>query len=218
VTGAEGSFFSEIRYTFRPDSYVVEVEGELPALDRSALFVDLGPGLAINELREVEDVRAMAFVGNHAEDGARTRPLSRIDEPEVMQGPLLWAAVKSKYFVQVILAGDGTGGGQYLTAMWAEPLLAEGRARVHAASPIGDDGGGGAQVERVGAAGRLGHAEGLEPQFARGDLRGESTSRRKKAANPALKTPSSASHLGRSWPVRPSCKSHRHRVFLRDRP
>lgn len=136
----EGSFFSEIRYTFRPDSYVVEVEGELPALDRSALFVDLGPGLAINELREVEDVRAMAFVGNHAEDGARTRPLSRVDEPEVMEGPLLWAAVKSKYFVQVILAGDGTGGGEYLTAMWAEPLLAEGRARVQAASPVGEDG------------------------------------------------------------------------------
>ena len=135
----EGRFFSEIRYTFTPDSYLVQVDGELPAVERSALFVDLGPGLAINELQESEDWRAMAYLGNHAEDGTRSRLLSRVDEPEVVEGPLRWAAVKSKYFVQVLLPGDGTSGG-YLTAMWAEPLPVEGRASVQAASPVGDDG------------------------------------------------------------------------------
>ena len=136
----EGQFFSEIRYTFTADSYLVEVEGDLPAVERSALFVDLGPGLAINELQESEDWRAMAYLGNHAEDGTRTRPLSRVDEPEVVEGPLRWAAVKSKYFVQVILPGDGISVGDYLTAMWAEPLPVEGRASVQVASPVGDDG------------------------------------------------------------------------------
>ncbi|MDE2805286.1 MAG: membrane protein insertase YidC [Gemmatimonadota bacterium] len=136
----EGQFFSEIRYTFTADSYLVEVQGELPAVERSALFVDLGPGLAINELQESEDWRAMAYLGNHTEDGTRTRPLSRVDEPEVVEGPLRWAAVKSKYFVQVILPGDGISVGDYLTAMWAEPLPVEGRASVQVASPVGDDG------------------------------------------------------------------------------
>jgi len=136
----EGQFFSEIRYTFTTDSYLVEVEGELPAVERSALFLDLGPGLAINELQESEDWRAMAYLGNHAEDGTRSRPLSRVDEPEVVEGPLRWAAVKSKYFVQVILPGDGISVGDYLTAMWAEPLPVEGRAGVQVASPVGDDG------------------------------------------------------------------------------
>ncbi len=100
-----GRFFSEVRYTFRPDSYVIQVEGSLPALERSALFLDLGPGLAINELQESEDRRMMSYVGNQVDDDIRSRELERLDEPEVLNGPLRWAAVKSKFFVEVILPG-----------------------------------------------------------------------------------------------------------------
>ena len=135
-----GQFFSEIRYTFSDDSYVVAVAGELPALDRAALFVDLGRGIAINELREADDRRMMAFTGNHVDDGIKSRPLRSVDEPEVMEGPLRWAAVKSKYFVEAILAGDGSDGGGLIAGVWAEPDLDPERARVRVGTPVAGDG------------------------------------------------------------------------------
>ncbi len=109
-----GRFFSEVRYTFHPDSYVVQVEGSLPALERSALFLDLGPGLEVNELREAEDRRMMSYAGNHIDDDIRSRPLERVDEPEALDGPLRWAALKSKFFVEVILPGSDRNADEFL--------------------------------------------------------------------------------------------------------
>lgn len=133
-------FASEIRYTFSADSYVVAVEGSLPARERASLFVDLGIGPAINELREDDDRRMMAFSGNHSGDGVNSRPLGRVREPEVMEGPLLWAAVKSKYFVQVILPGDGAAGDGLLAGVWADPVAERDRAAVRVGMPINADG------------------------------------------------------------------------------
>ena len=129
-------FASEIRYTFSPDSYVIGVEGRLPAWERAAMFVDLGPGLAINELREDDERRLMAFSSNHVDEGVRSRPFAKVREPEAMAGPLRWAAVKSKYFVEVILAGDGGS----LAGMWAEPVPGTGRVTVRVGMPVDEDG------------------------------------------------------------------------------
>ncbi len=137
-----GQFFSEIRYTFSPDSYIVVVEGDLPAIERASLFVDLGPGLEINELREADDRRMMAFAGNHIDDGITSRPLARVDEPESLDGPLRWAAVKSKYFVEVILPGRQSGGTDFLTGIRAEegPVVG-GPLRIRVGTPVGEAGG-----------------------------------------------------------------------------
>lgn len=133
-------FLSEFRYTFSPDSYVVTVEGELPARDRASLFVDLGIGLAINELKEVDDRRMMAYAGNHVGDGISSRPLGRVREQEVMDGPLRWAAVKSKYFVEAILPGTGSSEHGYLAGVWADPVAERDRAAVRVGMPILADG------------------------------------------------------------------------------
>lgn len=129
-------FVSEIRYTFSADSYIIGVEGRLPASERAAMFVDLGPGLAVNELREAEDRRMMAFSVNHVDEGIRSRLFARVDEAEAMPGPLRWAAVKSKYFVEVILAGEGSS----LAGAWAEPVAGTGRAAVRVGMPVDEDG------------------------------------------------------------------------------
>ncbi|MXW18305.1 MAG: membrane protein insertase YidC [Gemmatimonadetes bacterium] len=133
-------FVSEIRYTFSADSYVVTVEGQLPARERASLFVDLGIGPAINELKEVDDRRAMAYSGNHVEEGVSTRPLGRVRETEVMDGPLRWGAVKSKYFVEAILPGTGTGERGFLAGVWADPVQERDRAAVRVGMPITTDG------------------------------------------------------------------------------
>ncbi len=131
---------SEVRYTFFADSYVVSVEGELPAQEQAALFVDLGVGLAVNELREAHDRREMAFSGNHVDEGIRARPLGRVRESEVMEGPLRWAAVKSKYFVEAILPGDGAGPAGFLSGVWADPVAARDRAAIRVGMPLSADG------------------------------------------------------------------------------
>lgn len=136
-----GQFFSEIRYTFSPDSYIVAVEGNLPAIERASLFVDLGPGLAVNELREADDRRMMAFAGNHVADGITSRPLARVDEPESLDGPLRWAAVKSKYFVEVILPGRQSGGTDFLAGLRAEEgPVAGGPLRIRVGTPVSEVG------------------------------------------------------------------------------
>ncbi len=134
-------FFSEIRYTFTADSYIVEVEGDLPPSDRTALFISLGTGVASNERRERDERRMINFVGNPVDDGIRSRPLLRVREPETIAGPLHWAAVKSKYFTEVILPAAGPVGGEYLTGLWAEPSGVPDRGAITVGAVVGADGG-----------------------------------------------------------------------------
>ena len=137
-----GQFFSEIRYTFSADTYIVAVEGSLPAIERASLFVDLGPGLAVNELREADDRRMMAFSGNHVDEGITSRPLAGIDEPEAMDGPLRWAAVKSKYFVEALLPGRQSGETGVLAGIRVEEgPVAGGPFRIRVGTPVSEAGG-----------------------------------------------------------------------------
>lgn len=116
-----GRFFSEVRYTFSADSYLVEVEGVLPELeasDRTTLLLGLGPELAINELHEPDDRGSMAYSSNHVEDGIRSRPVGRVKEPEERGGPLHWVGLKSKFFLEAVLP---SGEGEYLALAEALP-------------------------------------------------------------------------------------------------
>ncbi len=134
-----GQFFSEIRYTFTADSYVVGVEGDLPAVERGGLFLDLGRGPAINELRERDDRVMMAFSGNRVGDGIRSVQMRGVDAIQNMEGPLYWAAVKSKYFVHVLLSQDDGQG--FLSQVIAWPDEDPDRARVRVGIPVDRDGG-----------------------------------------------------------------------------
>lgn len=132
-----GRFFHEIRYTFTADSYIVDTEGELPELpsnDRTTLLLDLGSGLAVNELGESEDRRMMAFAGNQAERGIRSRSLDRrLRSPYQISGPLRWAAVKSKFFLEAILP---VGPDSYLAGITATPTGEDRRPHLQIAVPV----------------------------------------------------------------------------------
>ena len=131
-----GRFFSEIRYTFSPDSYIVQVAGELPELDspdRTTLLLNLGPELAVNELHEPDDRRMMAYSSNHVEDGIRSRPISRMKEPEERGGPLYWAGMKSKFFLEAVLP---SGDSEFLALVSARPGDEEGAGAVQVGVPV----------------------------------------------------------------------------------
>jgi len=101
----ESGFRFELEYEFRPESYQVMARGRVTGVDRSLLITDLGSGLAFAEADSAGEARAMAYVDNHVQEGISSTPLSRA-EPEVVDGPLLWAAFKSKFFVVALLAGE----------------------------------------------------------------------------------------------------------------
>ena len=109
----------EIHYRFDPDSYLIDVRGRVLGVDRGLLLTDLGQGLAFNEARPADDEQALAYVVNHTQDGIRQRPLRNFEEDRVEDGPLLWVALKSKYFLAALLAGEDGETERFLGGVFA---------------------------------------------------------------------------------------------------
>ena len=100
-----GALRYEIAYTFEADRYQVGVQGRVDGVDRALLLTDLGAGLAYAEADSALEARQMAYVHNHQTDGIRSTTLEKA-EPTVVNGPLVWAAFRSKFFVMALLAGS----------------------------------------------------------------------------------------------------------------
>lgn len=130
----------EVAYTFRPDDYVIGVEGRVTG-GGTVLVTDLGEGLAFNESREREEIRTRAFVTHHSRNGIRPRDLTRVRGVEVTEGPLHWAAVRSRYFVFGMLSDrDAAGTERFLGGAVARELDGEARVALSVAQPLGSDG------------------------------------------------------------------------------
>ncbi|HEU4697747.1 MAG TPA: membrane protein insertase YidC [Gemmatimonadales bacterium] len=100
----------ELTYTFRPGDYRIGVAGRVSGLgqDGGLLLVSLGDGVANTEADTVDNHRAYAFVTKNG--GAERTDFAKLDagERRVVDGPFEWVAVKSKYFVNALLAFDTT--------------------------------------------------------------------------------------------------------------
>jgi YidC/Oxa1 family membrane protein insertase len=135
-------FRFEMEYTFDPELYLVGVSGSASGIERPLLLTDLGVGLAYAEADSAQEARMMAYVYNHIGDGIESTLLTRA-EPMIVEGPLLWAAFRNKFFAFALLAGESEEavtdleylGGLVVT----ESALPEG-FRVEAAQTIGNDG------------------------------------------------------------------------------
>jgi YidC/Oxa1 family membrane protein insertase len=135
------SFGVELEYEFRPEGYSVAVRGRVTGVDRPRLLTDLGEGLAYAEADSVGEARAMAYVGNHVRDGIRSTVLDRA-RPGVEEGPLRWAAFRSKFFVMAIIAGetDPPSEQDYLGGLILRPAELEQRVRVGVTQAVRGDG------------------------------------------------------------------------------
>ena len=135
------SFGMDLEYEFRPDGYSVAVRGRVTGVDRPRLLTDLGEGLAYAEADSAGEARAMAYVGNHVRDGITSRVLDRA-KPGVEEGPLRWAAFRSKFFVMALIAGetDPPSEQDYLGGLLLRPAELEQRVRVGVAQSVRGDG------------------------------------------------------------------------------
>ncbi len=130
----------EVAYTFDPDTYVVEASGSVTGVGRAILMTDLGWGVAFNEVDEATEAREMAYVVNHLQQGIQATQLSDVEAPGAEDGPFLWTASKSRYFVVGLLPPAG-GAGEYLGGLVATPAPErEDRARVAVTQAVGDQG------------------------------------------------------------------------------
>ena len=114
-------FAFEIEYTFDPDAYLVQARGRAEGLSRGLLLTDLGLGPAFNEIDQERDSTSLAYVVSHLQDGIRSTPFSDVESPSVEEGPLLWAAARSSYFVTGILPRSGPGEQEYLGGLLSRP-------------------------------------------------------------------------------------------------
>jgi YidC/Oxa1 family membrane protein insertase len=95
-----------LRYRFTPDTYQVEVQGDITGLGPNGglLLVGMGPGLANTEANHSENKNNMGMVTRN--DGSNLTRFSSLDPGEHVAepGPFTWVAVKSKYFVTAVLS------------------------------------------------------------------------------------------------------------------
>ncbi len=133
-------FTYEVVYSFRPDGYVVNVSSRVSGLDAQWVFTDLGHGIPFNEQKDRDEIRAAAYVVNHQQEGIRSVLLSKVEESRIEEGPLLWTAFKSKYFLFALLAGASEEEEKYLGGVIANPALGEHQASVSASQPVSSDG------------------------------------------------------------------------------
>jgi len=110
---ARGDVGVELTYSFLPDDYRIDVQGQVSGVGPNGglLILDLGRGLPNTEVDSNENHRALALVTKQG-DAERTDFASlKPGEPKTLSGPFEWVAVKSKYFVTGVIAVDSASGG-----------------------------------------------------------------------------------------------------------
>ena len=129
-TDPAGRFSVAVHYRFQPGTYLADVRVETTELGgEEMLLLHLPQTIAINEIREEDDHRALAYVVNSRQSGIRSVPLDDVEARMVEEGPLTWIALKNKYFlVSALMQPDGTPFGGLI----AEPAGSE-----HAANLTG---------------------------------------------------------------------------------
>ena len=136
------AFRFETEYEFSPDEYTVRVSGTASGLDRPLLLTDLGDGLAFAEADSAMEVREMGYVYNHVQEGIEETITSNT-ERTIIEGPLLWGALRNKFFLLAILAGESneaTTAENYLGGLLVEEGRLPERFQVTAAQVVGDEG------------------------------------------------------------------------------
>ena len=134
-----GALTLEMAYTFDPSSYLIGVRAEVVGADGGLLVTSMGSGLQYNERNRTEESRVMGYVTNHLREGIDDEMLSRVDSERVQEGPLLWAALKSKYFMFALVPGRD-GSEQYLGGLTASPAPGEDQAAIAVTQPVGNSG------------------------------------------------------------------------------
>lgn len=134
-------FAVHLGYTFRPDDYVVDVEGRVTGAGGEAplLTLELAPTLATNEANPQEDYRSLAYSVRSKRDGVESVRLDKVSRERVEEGPFQWVALKNKYFLLAAIRGEGAKANDF-RGFIARPVDREHAADLTALLPMGTEG------------------------------------------------------------------------------
>ncbi len=99
-------FRFEVRYTFRPDDYVIDLEGRIDGVRAAGWWaVGLGPGLKSNAWDPEEDYESNLAFSGRGPEGVKTQKVGDVEAGQrvMLDGPFDWAAVRTKYFVTALV-------------------------------------------------------------------------------------------------------------------
>jgi YidC/Oxa1 family membrane protein insertase len=121
LTAQRGGVSVEVTYRFRPDDYEIGVTGRISGLGPVGghLLVGMGDGLRQTESDSAGNYYAYAIVTKTTESTSHPFSKFKAGQPEALEGPFEWAAVKSKYFVAALLAIDSAS--SPISGVRAEP-------------------------------------------------------------------------------------------------
>jgi len=103
----------QLTYTIVPDSFIARVQGSVGNDPSGAparfLLVGLPETFRSFEADSVDDQNHFAYAAKPRARNAEGIPFGSLDpgERQLVQGPLAWAAAKSKYFIVGLLASEG---------------------------------------------------------------------------------------------------------------
>jgi YidC/Oxa1 family membrane protein insertase len=123
-------FRLEIRYTFRPDNYVIDLVGQLDGVRATGWWMmGLGPGLQSNEWDPENDYRANLAFGGKGPEGVSSQKIVDVEGSQrvILDGPFDWTAVRTKYFVNALVPEDRRFGGLMIDGV-PNPVRADGFA------------------------------------------------------------------------------------------
>ncbi|HET9066283.1 MAG TPA: membrane protein insertase YidC [Gemmatimonadales bacterium] len=111
LTGTVRGQPAELRYTFHPDEYQIDMQGTIGGVPSTGatLLIGLGNGFRNTEKNPAENHRESGVVTDH--DGTTLTRYRSLEpqQTEVQTGPFDWVAVKSKYFVGGLFVVDSSG-------------------------------------------------------------------------------------------------------------
>lgn len=107
-----GAYPVSIEYSFRPDSYRVNIATHVDGMDGGFVLVDLPPGFHSSEADSVEDANHLAYAlkqENKSPLGITFRSLDP-GEKSINPGPITWVVAKNKYFLLGVLTPENAPG------------------------------------------------------------------------------------------------------------
>ncbi|MGV3709409.1 MAG: membrane protein insertase YidC [Gemmatimonas sp.] len=107
-----GEYPMSIAYTFRPDSYHVNVAVNVQNAASGFVLMDMPPGFNSSEADTVEDANHLAYALKHEKRSPEGVTFRSLDpgEREVKDGPITWVVAKNKYFLVGVLTPTGAPG------------------------------------------------------------------------------------------------------------
>ncbi len=138
----EIAFRVQLSYTFRPGSYVIELQANLQGVPATGYWlIGLPPGLVSNEADPVQDYKANLAFAAHGPGRDETEKLDKIEpgERKILDGPFDWVAVRTKYFVTaIVLPLDAGSDSLRFAGLLVTGDTADYRAHAAASFPVGE--------------------------------------------------------------------------------